>query len=170
MACHWWLICGRAGKLLPPMQCECKAYGILIDMCDIRGGHSIAICNIYWQRMEVSTCQPWTYNCSKGTTGNITGALRPTLEQHKLLHRIYAYVVDKGGNLKTTTTTLSNGLEYSCTLGCTSLGITTPYKWHCYAHAINGSCNRAVVDARGKKVGINTVGKTWLDKLRAVGT
>jgi hypothetical protein len=71
-------------------------------------------------------------HCKEGTTGEeVARAIRPALEKHNLIHRIYAYVKDQGSNLKTTAMALSNAVEMETNVLCAALGITQPFSGKC---------------------------------------
>ena len=105
-------------------------------------------------------------HCKEGTNGEqVAAAIKPALTKHKLMDKIYAYVKDSGSNLKTTATALSDGVEGSANVQCHALGFSKPFAGDCYAHAVNGACNKAVLAAKALRSPGLDVGAS-LKKLR----
>jgi hypothetical protein len=78
----------------------------------------------------------WNYNvwnlglvhCKEGTTGaQVANAIRPSLDQHNLRHRVYAYVKDQGSNLKTTAQALSASFDLTTNVCCKAIGQAKPF-------------------------------------------
>lgn len=109
-------------------------------------------------------------HCKEGTSGEkVAASIAPTLLKHNVVKRVYAYVKDQGSNLKTTASALSEGVEDIPGVGCEALGLNNPFAADCMAHALNGACNKSVVDAKKAKFhGINVAES--LKRLRECGT
>jgi hypothetical protein len=109
-------------------------------------------------------------HCKEGTSGDkVAAAIAPALGKHEVLKRVYAYVKDQGSNLKTTAAALSEGLEDTPGVCCEALGLDNPFAADCLAHALNGACNKCVVDAKKASFpGINVASS--LMRLRECGT
>ena len=101
----------------------------------------------------------------------MAAAIRPSLDKHHLRDRIYAYVKDQGSKLKTTAQALSASFEMSTNVCCKAIGQSKPFAgrcpsvlYHppafvtfdinvvnsidCFAHAINGACNKFLIKAK----------------------
>ena len=109
-------------------------------------------------------------HCKEGTSGDkVAASIAPTLVKHNVVNRVYAYVKDQGSNLKTTAAALTEGVEDVQGVGCEVLGLNNPFAADCMAHALNGACNKSVVDAKKANFpGINVAGS--LKRLRECGT
>ena len=111
--------------------------------------------------------------CKEGTTGDkVAKYLKPALESHGLLTRLYLYVKDGGSNLRTTATALSGGVASTARDGwacCEALEMLRPYEGDCMAHAVNGACNKSVTEAKQASFASFSVSDT-LTRLRACGT
>ena len=131
-------------------------------------------------------------HCKEGTSGEqVAKYVLPALERHGLVDKVYAYVKDQGSNLRTTAQALSNALSTTdSTVCCKAIGLPKPYTGEtgppqscshcvakpdmlavasdCYAHALNGACNKAVGAA--KKLGNQLNVEAALKKLREACT
>jgi hypothetical protein len=84
-------------------------------------------------------------SCSDSSVGaDIAARHQHVIEEFSLSTKIFTIVKDGGGNLSTTSKTLTRNNM----VRCFALGRQRPYETICFAHKINNACNAAVKVAK----------------------
>eukprot|EP00951_Prasinocladus_malaysianus_P021495 scaffold177760_cov21-Prasinocladus_malaysianus.AAC.1 len=80
-------------------------------------------------------------NCDKGTKGSeVARKLAPLLNKYTLPSMVLCTVKDQGANLVTTMQVLEEGA--TSRTHCKALGVESPWRGDCLAHAVNGAMNK----------------------------